>query len=77
MKFFSPILFLAAVFSVVGVHAEEAKIDFVRDIQPILEFNCVSCHDASESKGNLRFDKAALFFEGGDGGVPLVKQKPD
>ncbi len=58
-------------------YSEEAKINFARDIQPILEFNCVNCHDAKEAKANLRFDKADLFFKGGDGGEVLVKGKPD
>jgi mono/diheme cytochrome c family protein len=30
------------------------KIDFVKDVQPILEFNCVACHREGEDKGNLR-----------------------
>ncbi|MAS95097.1 MAG: cell surface protein [Verrucomicrobiales bacterium] len=57
--------------------AEDAKIDFAKDIQPILEFNCVSCHDANEAKGGLRFDTAAEFFKGGDGGQALTKGNPD
>ena len=62
---------------VASAGAEEAKIDFVRDIQPILEFNCVSCHNAEEAKADLRFDKASEFFKGGEGGDSLVKGKPD
>lgn len=61
----------------VAASGEGAKIDFVRDVQPILEFHCVSCHNADEAKANLRFDKASHFFAGGDGGVSLVKGKPD
>ena len=57
--------------------AAESKIDFVRDIQPILEFNCVNCHNADEAKSELRFDKAEFFFKGGEGGQSLVKGKPD
>jgi len=71
------ILSAAALLCGITVHANESKIDFVRDIQPILEFNCVSCHNADEAKSNLRFDKAELFFKGGDGGHSLVKGKPD
>ncbi len=56
---------------------EAAKIDFVRDIQPILEFHCVSCHNEFEAKAGLRFDKASHFFAGSDGGLSLVKGKPD
>lgn len=64
-------------FAAASIQAEEAKIDFVRDIQPILEFNCVSCHDADEAKAELRFDRAEHFFKGGEGGASLVKGKPD
>ncbi|MDF1825155.1 MAG: PSD1 and planctomycete cytochrome C domain-containing protein [Verrucomicrobiales bacterium] len=55
----------------------DSGIDFVKDIQPILEFNCVKCHHEAKVKGGLRFDQAALFFEGGDGGPALVKGEPD
>ncbi len=57
--------------------AGEAPIDFVRDVQPILEFHCVSCHNADEAKADLRFDQAAHFSKGGEGGPALVKGKPD
>lgn len=60
-----------------SARANESKIDFVRDIQPILEFNCVSCHNAEEAKGELRLDEAAAFLQGGDGGHSFVKGKPD
>ncbi|MEC5129328.1 DUF1549 domain-containing protein [Verrucomicrobiales bacterium BCK34] len=66
-------LFLAA--PVISSGAE--KIDFAKDIRPILEFNCVSCHNADEAKAELRFDTAAEFFKGGEGGQSLVKGKPD
>ncbi|MEM9016797.1 MAG: DUF1549 domain-containing protein, partial [Verrucomicrobiota bacterium] len=59
------------------VFAQAGEIDFKRDIQPILEFNCVSCHQESKVKGGLRFDQASLFFEGGDGGPALIKGEPD
>jgi len=48
------------------------KVDFVRDIQPILEFACVSCHQAGHDKGGLRLDTRELAFKGGDGGVAIV-----
>ncbi|MEX2578346.1 MAG: PSD1 and planctomycete cytochrome C domain-containing protein [Verrucomicrobiales bacterium] len=76
MKYLSRI-FSATLLAGMALQAEDAKIDFVRDIQPILEFNCVSCHDATEAKAGLRFDKAEHFFEGGEGGASLVKGKPD
>lgn len=77
MKHRFSILSAAAFLSATLAQANEPKIDFVRDIQPILEFNCVNCHNAEEAKSNLRFDKSELFFKGGDGGQSLVKGKPD
>ncbi|MDF1850584.1 MAG: PSD1 and planctomycete cytochrome C domain-containing protein [Verrucomicrobiales bacterium] len=68
---------LIGIASLASTQAQESKIDFVKDIQPILEFNCVSCHNDAKVKGGLRFDKAHLFFEGGDGGPALVKGEPD
>ncbi|MDF1861462.1 MAG: PSD1 and planctomycete cytochrome C domain-containing protein [Verrucomicrobiales bacterium] len=58
-------------------HAEPAKINFAKDIAPILEFNCVNCHNEAEQKGGLRYDRPELFFKGGDGGPALVQGKPD
>src|SRR5688572_12924022 len=32
------------------------RIEFVKHIQPILEFNCVACHRDGHDKGDLRLD---------------------
>lgn len=55
--------------------AGEAKIDFVKDIQPILQRTCYSCHGAEEQEGGLRLDLKARAFEGGDGGKSIVPGK--
>lgn len=47
------------------------KIDFVKDVQPILEFNCVACHREGYDKGNLRLDTRELAMKGGDNGTAL------
>lgn len=36
--------------------AAENKVDFVKDIQPILQKSCVECHGAEKAKGKLRLD---------------------
>ncbi|HTD67044.1 MAG TPA: c-type cytochrome domain-containing protein, partial [Candidatus Limnocylindria bacterium] len=51
------------------------QVDFVKDIQPILEFNCVACHREGHSKGGLRLDEKMLAFKGGDGGPGIVPGK--
>jgi formylglycine-generating enzyme required for sulfatase activity len=48
------------------------KIDFVKDVQPILEFNCLGCHREGEAKGKLRLDTRELAFKGGDDGPGIV-----
>jgi len=32
------------------------RVDFVKEIKPILELNCVSCHREGQAKGDLRLD---------------------
>ncbi len=51
------------------------RVDFVQDIQPILEFNCVACHREGHDKGGLRLDNAESAFAGGDSGHSIVPGK--
>ena len=51
------------------------KIDFVQDVQPVLEFNCVACHREDYAKGGLRLDNAESAFAGGDSGHSIVPGK--
>ena len=52
------------------------RVDFVKDIQPIFEFNCVACHRDGYIKGGLRMDTRELAFKGGESGVGVVPGKP-
>jgi formylglycine-generating enzyme required for sulfatase activity/mono/diheme cytochrome c family protein len=52
------------------------RVDFVKDIQPILEFNCVACHREGYVKGGLRMDEKEAAFAGGDSGKGIVPGKP-
>ncbi|HRX55468.1 MAG: DUF1549 domain-containing protein [Verrucomicrobiales bacterium] len=75
-----PSKFLAAILLAsgsAGLRAQDAPVDFVRDIQPILEFNCVNCHNADDAKGGLRFDSRDAFLKGGDGGDAMLPGKPE
>src|SRR2546421_1400758 len=53
------------------------KVDFNRQIKPILEVNCVRCHGPEKPKGHLRLDTKAGALKGGDNGASLVSGKPD
>ena len=48
------------------------KVNFAKDIQPILEFNCVACHREGHAKGLLRLDVKDKAFAGGDTGPGIV-----
>ena len=48
------------------------RIDFVKDIKPILEASCVSCHREGHDKGDLRLDERQYAFEAGEYGAAVV-----
>jgi mono/diheme cytochrome c family protein len=52
------------------------RIDFEKDIQPLLELNCVACHQEEHHKGGLRLDKASEAFKGGETGPAIVRHRP-
>jgi formylglycine-generating enzyme required for sulfatase activity/mono/diheme cytochrome c family protein len=62
-----------------GVKLEQVqRIDFVKDVQPILEFNCVACHREGEAKGKLRLDtKEEAFTSGEYYGPTIVPFEPE
>ena len=60
-------------------HAQE-KIDFGRDIRPILSDKCYACHgpDAQKREGGFRLDKKAdAFGETDSGNIPIVPGMPE
>jgi hypothetical protein len=52
--------------------AASQKIDFVKDIQPILADRCYSCHGPEKQKGDLRWDSRAGAFKTGEHGPIIV-----
>ena len=42
------------------------KVDFVRDVQPILKAHCYSCHGEQKQLSGLRLDVKAAAQKGGD-----------
>ena len=51
------------------------KVDFVRDIQPLLAKHCVSCHGPDAQEGGLRLHSRAAAMAGGDQGQAIVPGK--
>jgi formylglycine-generating enzyme required for sulfatase activity len=72
----SKLLLLAAAGLPLSAQTVAAKVDFVKDIQPVLEFNCVSCHRDGNAKGGLRLDTRKQAFTSGDSGPGIVAGDP-
>ncbi len=48
-------------------------VDFSKDIKPLFEKHCVSCHGAQKQEGGLRLDARTLGLKGGDNYAPAIK----
>ncbi len=65
--------------STVPGRTEVGSVDFVKQILPILETNCVSCHKPSnkDENGELDITTRATALEGGDKGAIFVPGDPE
>jgi hypothetical protein len=52
--------------------APPARIDYLRDIKPLLRERCYACHGSLQQKAGLRLDTVALMKKGGDTGEAIV-----
>jgi mono/diheme cytochrome c family protein len=55
--------------------AAERTVDFVRDVQPILEASCIKCHGRGKANGGWRMDDRDAALAPADGGVVIVPGK--
>jgi mono/diheme cytochrome c family protein len=62
-------LWLAALFPAAG---PAARVDYLRDVQPVLARHCVGCHGPQKQRSGLRLDSAAGALEGGNSGPAVV-----
>lgn len=53
-----------------SLHA--APVDFVHEVQPILEKHCYSCHGPDKQKSGLRLDVKTEALRGGDSHAPNI-----
>ena len=60
-----------------GQGRAEDKVDFAKQIQPILRQNCVKCHGPEKQKGKLRLDSKEVAMKGGKDGAVLVAGDAD
>ena len=55
--------------------ALKRKVDFKRDVQPILARSCYACHGSTNQKGGLRLDSGAAVLKGGKSGAAVIAGK--
>ena len=48
------------------------RIDFARDIKPILDASCLKCHGPEKPKSSFRVDDRAELLKGGDTGIAVI-----
>src|SRR5262245_3148821 len=53
----------------------DRKIDYVKDVQPILANACYSCHGDKKQQSSFRLDRKADAFKGGEIGKPIIPGK--
>jgi mono/diheme cytochrome c family protein len=51
---------------------EAASVEYARDIQPIFEARCYSCHGNKVQTHGLRLDRRSSPLKGGDSGAPAI-----
>ena len=57
--------------------AEESKVSFTKDIKPVLERQCINCHNSETLPGKLSFENAAgAFINDSQGRAYIVPGKP-
>src|SRR5207247_2681384 len=50
-------------------------VDYLREVKPVFAERCYRCHGASQQKGGLRLDTAALAWKGGEHGPAMTPGK--
>ena len=50
-------------------------VDFVKDVQPVLEASCIKCHGRGKAKGGWRMDTRETALAPADSGVAIVPGK--
>jgi hypothetical protein len=66
-----------AVLGLAGWAQAQDKIDFAKQIRPIMADSCYKCHGEKKEKGKLRLDSLAGFEKGGKDGKVIEADHPD
>jgi len=55
----------------------DGPVDFERDVYPILEANCIACHNLGINESSLVLEDVESILKGGDSGPGVVAGDPD
>lgn len=71
----SLLCFLSLAVAVCGAAEVSAvsKVDFVKEIQPLLTQHCLRCHGPAKRDGDLRLDSRVAAMKGGDSGQNALR----
>ena len=78
-RFLLPLFF--AIFPALGAvegelpPAVDRKVDFEKEVRPLLSSRCFKCHSSKKQKGGLRLDLRATALKGGDSGAAIEPGK--
>ena len=50
----------------------KGSVNFVRDVQPIFQARCTSCHGSEVQMSELRLDQRHSALKGGKSGIPAI-----
>ena len=74
MRWFLPLIALAQIAFTETLWCAE-RVDYPRDVKPLLAKRCLVCHSPLRQKSGFRMDTAALLIQGGDMGPAVVPGK--
>jgi hypothetical protein len=55
-----------------GQKATLQKVDFAREVLPVLKAHCFQCHSGAQKQGGLSLDSRALTLKGGASGASVI-----
>jgi WD40 repeat protein len=74
MKLPAALLALLPALALAGpARTQDDRLEFGKDILPLLKSHCLACHTHGKAKSELRLDTVELMMKGGENGPALVK----
>ena len=55
--------------------ALDRRVDYLKEIKPLLQRSCYSCHGQEKQEGGLRLDVRRHALQGGDQGAVIIAGK--